>query len=86
MITFITEVYTGEDVGNIPTLQRIRLKPIVTRGLDSIAPILVFSNTIPNDEAPANSDQVHQLAPDGWRSGTVSAGIAIDSLLDELLR
>lgn len=64
--TFITVLYTGEDDGNIPVLQRIKLIPIVTRGDDKILPILVFSDIIPNDDDVASNDHTHQLTPPSY--------------------
>ena len=58
--------------------------PIVTRGEDSMAPILVSSNTIPRDEADARIDHIHQFGPP-FDTGIEIAGIAINfELVEEL--
>ena len=78
-------LYTGEEDGRTPILHRIKLRPIVTSGLDSIAPIFVFSSTIPADEVAASNDHTQKFESSACWMGTASAGKAIDICLNVLI-
>lgn len=55
-----TESYTGDVVGMMPMLQMKRHITIVISGLDSRAPIFVFSDKIPAVAAVESIDHMYQ--------------------------
>ena len=63
---------------------------MVTKGLDNIAPIFVFSRTIPNEDVDASSDHIHQFWPLACGSdnanGTFTADVDKGTLLGDFAR